>query len=187
MIIENCKSKIETFESLMDERPKDSFKYTLVYCTAKQPEQLKSVNELLRQKAINFHQLTEKETSSRLDTNRILENFKSGKIQVLTAKKVLDEGVNVPQICEAFIIASTTVEREWIQRRGRLLRKCKEIDKEKAIIHDFAVLPQLQILDKDSKKIIDSERKRVWEFAKHSLNFFNEGGANASIQKWINY
>ena len=39
------------------------------------------------------------------------------------------KGVNIPQIQKAFILASTTVERQWIQRRGRLLRKCDEIGK----------------------------------------------------------
>ena len=58
-----------------------------------------------------------------------------------TAKRVLDEGVNIPQIERAFILASTTVERQWVQRRGRVLRKCDAINKTLAHLHDFIVAP----------------------------------------------
>lgn len=45
-------------------------------------------------------------------------------IQVLIAIRCLDEGVNIPSIRKAFILASSTNPKEYIQRRGRVLRKC---------------------------------------------------------------
>ena len=42
----------------------------------------------------------------------------TGVLHALTAKRVLDEGLNVPQIDTAYILASTTVEKQWVQRRG---------------------------------------------------------------------
>ena len=81
---------------------------------------------------------------------------------------------------KAYILASTTVKRQWVQRRGRLLRTCKAIGKKEAIIHDLVALPPGAIagetLDKDAKKIVNSELDRVWEFARLSQNGASKGG-----------
>ena len=91
-------------------------------------------------------------------TQQILRSFQDGQLRVLTAKRVLDEGVNIPQIQKAFILASTTVERQWVQRRGRLLRKCDEIDKNHGEIHDFVAVPSdLTDLDRDARSLVSSE------------------------------
>ncbi|MHA1630445.1 MAG: helicase, partial [Candidatus Heimdallarchaeota archaeon] len=72
----------------------------------------------------------------------------------------------------AFILASTTVERQWVQRRGRLLRTCKEIGKTHSVIHDFVALPPMkeQGLDPDAKNLVKSELTRVMEFAQLARN-----------------
>ena len=77
------------------------------------PAQLDEVNRLLQDRSLLFHQLTAEETADRKKTSRIIKSFQQGEIQVLTAKRVLDEGVNIPQICRAYVLASTTVERQW--------------------------------------------------------------------------
>ncbi len=58
--------------------------------------------------------------------------------QAIIAIKCLDEGVNIPRIKTAFILASTTNPKEYIQRRGRVLRLAK--DKPYAVIYDFVTL-----------------------------------------------
>jgi superfamily II DNA or RNA helicase len=58
--------------------------------------------------------------------------------QAIVAIKCLDEGVNIPSIKTAFILASTTNPKEYIQRRGRVLRLAK--DKPYAVIYDFVTL-----------------------------------------------
>ena len=117
------------------------------------------MNRILRDSNILFHQLTSQETVNRSQTKRIIQSFQDGEIQVLTAKRVLDEGVNIPQICKAFILASTTVERQWIQRRGRLLRTCSAINKTYSIIHDLLALPPKmdERLDPDANALVRSE------------------------------
>jgi superfamily II DNA or RNA helicase len=119
-----------------------------------------------------FHQLTAEETADRAKTRRIIRGFQDGEIQVLTAKRVLDEGVNIPQICKAYILASTTVERQWIQRRGRLLRTCSAINKTHSAIHDFLALPPGldQALDPDAKALARAELRRAQEFARLARN-----------------
>ena len=78
-----------------------------------------------------------------------------------------------------------------MQRRGRLLRKCKEIGKTHAVIHDFVVLPPNVLLgsytsgdlDDDTRKLIRSEYKRVWEFAKLCRNSSNDDGPYKILDK----
>lgn len=105
--------------------------------------------------------------------------FQAGDIQVLTAKRVLDEGVNIPQIRRAFVLASTTVERQWVQRRGRLLRTCSAIGKTSADITDFLALPpgmDSGALDDDARSLVRSELKRVQEFGALARNAGSEQG-----------
>jgi superfamily II DNA or RNA helicase len=105
----------------------------------------------------------------------------------LTAKRVLDEGVNVPEIETAYILASTTVERQWVQRRGRVLRKCRETNKEFATIHDFLVLPPTleDLSDIDARNLIKQELRRVMEFASIARNAGKPGGAADTIDSVV--
>lgn len=71
----------------------------------------------------------------------IKEQFQCGdRLQAIAAIKCLDEGVNIPGIRTAFILASTTNPKEYIQRRGRVLRKAP--NKPYAVIYDFVTLPR---------------------------------------------
>lgn len=186
-ILESAESKISLLNDLIDEEDYLKLNYTLVYATDKNPAQLEAVNLILREKGIKFHQLSAEETSNSKKASQILDQFQSGALQVLTAKRVLDEGVNVPQVMRAYILASTTVKRQWVQRRGRLLRTCKAIGKTHAVIYDFVAMPPESFsgseLDADAKKIINSELDRVWEFARLSRNGSAVGGPFDAVEK----
>tara|TARA_R110000787_G_scaffold180697_5_gene292798 strand:- start:472 stop:2604 length:2133 start_codon:yes stop_codon:yes gene_type:complete len=179
-LLETAEKKAHDLEALLAKTDADEIRYTLIYTTDKDPAQIETVNAMLSRRGIMFHQLTAEETSSPEKTKSILERFQDGVLQVLTAKRVLDEGVNVPQIMQAYILASTTVKRQWVQRRGRLLRTCKAIGKEFAVIHDFVALPPHALdgdkLDPDERRIVDSELERVWEFGRLSRNRAAPGG-----------
>ena len=71
----------------------------------------------------------------------ILHDFANGKLQVLTSMKCLDEGVDVPRSELAIFCASTGNPRQFIQRRGRILRM--HPDKHIAVIHDLVVAPEI--------------------------------------------
>jgi len=91
------------------------------------------------------------------------KNFSEGKhLQALVAIRCLDEGVNIPSIRTAFILASSTNPKEYVQRRGRLLRKSP--GKTHAVIFDFITLPALPAevaeLDSDKKRGLKSLAKR---------------------------
>lgn len=82
---------------------------------------------------------TSEESSA--EREMIKENFADGTmLQALVAIRCLDEGVNIPGIRTAFILASSTNPKEYIQRRGRVLRKA--LNKPFARIYDFITLPR---------------------------------------------
>ena len=187
-LLETAEGKMRQLEVLLGQEDLKSLRHTLIYATDKEPAQLEAVNRLLDDKGLLFHQLTAEETRNRDQTRRIIRSFQDGEIQLLTAKRVLDEGVNIPQICKAYILASTTVERQWVQRRGRLLRTCSTIGKTHSVIHDFLALPQgiEQGLDLDARSLVRSELKRAQEFASLARNAGRPDGPLAAIDKLVN-
>ena len=186
-LLETASGKVSTLGELLDDENVDTLQHTLVYTSDKGPDQLDDVNRLLRDRNILYHQLTAEETASREETKQIIEDFQNGDIQVLTAKRVLDEGVNIPQICKAFILASTTVERQWVQRRGRLLRTCSAIGKTHSVIHDLLALPPSleDGLDPDARGLVRSELHRAQEFARLARNAGRSDGPLAMIDRMV--
>ena len=188
LVLETARGKLGILNKLLNDEGMRCLKYTLIYATDKEPEQLRLVNQSLKDSGVLFHPLTAQETQNRKLVEEILSSFQEGELQVLTAKRVLDEGINIPQIKLAFILASTTVKRQWVQRRGRLLRECKAIGKTHATIHDFVVLPPdtsslgMQELDADARKLVRSELERVWEFARLSRNGPLNGGPYEAVE-----
>ena len=97
-------------------------------------------------------------------------------LQALIAIKCLDEGVNIPKIKVAFILASTTNPKEYIQRRGRVLRLAE--GKEYAEIYDFIALPRPlddvpSLTVEQMKKelsLVKNELCRAEEFARIAMN-----------------
>lgn len=101
----------------------------------------------------------------------ILDDFATGKLEVLTSMKCLDEGVDVPRSELAVFCASTGNPRQFIQRRGRILRN--HPDKHKAVIHDLVVAPVINSSDECfsmEQSLLRSELKRVRDFATMSEN-----------------
>ena len=176
-ILENAENKPAVLETVLMQEDLRTLRYTLIYASDKAPEQLEAVNALLNARSVIFRQLTCEETADRKETAEIIQNFQQGRLGVIAAKRVLDEGVNIPQIEKAFILASTTVKRQWIQRRGRLLRKCPETGKTHSEIHDFIALPpEMDNLDNDARTLIRGELLRIQEFASLAQNAGRDDG-----------
>jgi len=104
----------------------------------------------------------------------LLKQFSSGEIQVLVAIRCLDEGVDIPATRTAYILASSTNPRQFIQRRGRVLRLFP--GKTTASIYDFFVSPPLEYIPEYSKEytvmknLVRRELKRAHEFAELAEN-----------------
>ena len=97
-LLETASGKVSMLKTLLDKEDTKTLKHTLIYTSDKGPQQLINVNRILQSKNILFHQLTAQETSNREQTKQIINSFQDAEIQVLTAKRVLDEGVN--SVCQ---------------------------------------------------------------------------------------
>ena len=96
---------------------------------------------------------------------------------ILLSIKCLDEGVDIPAISHAFILASSQNPRQFIQRRGRVLRK--SAGKDLAVIHDAIVVPVDQETDSEQISLLKAELIRALEFADSALN----KGAGADLRR----
>lgn len=165
-IIINARNKMMEFERILDSV--NDINQCLIYCS---PNQIEEVQDRLNYRGIIQHKFTAEEDAK--ERKEILDSFASGNYQALVAMKCLDEGVDVPSTQMAIILASSTNPREFIQRRGRILRKFPE--KQKAVIHDIIVIPSfIPNFDEDAleieRKILQKELGRVQEFASSSNN-----------------
>lgn len=96
---------------------------------------------------------------------------------VLVSIKCLDEGVDIPAVSHAFILASSQNPRQFIQRRGRVLRKSAE--KNLAVIHDAIVVPIDPQSESEQISLLKAELIRALEFANSALN----KGAGADLRR----
>jgi len=182
-IIESAESKVNVLRAILAKRDRDTIKHTLIYATDKNGEQLKDVNDMLQHDlGLTIHEITSRQTSQGTLAPEILKRFSEGDYNAVTCMRVLDEGVDVPQVTEAFLLASNTVRRQWIQRRGRVLRKCDTIGKKIAHLHDFIVVPP-NPGDKNARPILKGELDRAVEFAELASNGGEQGGAFEQIEQ----
>ena len=165
-VIVNASMKYTALNKILDEL--EDVKHCLIYCS---PQQIDMVQEILNKKGIIQHKFTAEEDVK--ERKILLDSFAKGVYKVLVAMKCLDEGVDLPSTRIAVMMASSTNPREFIQRRGRILRPFS--GKEKAIIYDIIVVPDLSgridpaLFDLEAK-ILQSEIRRYVEFANSAIN-----------------
>ena len=138
--------------------------------------QIDAVTDLLGNKLnMKVSQFTSKENIEKREN--LKREFAAGEtLQALIAIKCLDEGVNIPAIKTAFILASTTNPKEYIQRRGRVLRLYK--GKDYAEIYDFLALPRpldevASLTNEELQRelrLVQNELARAIEFAQIAMN-----------------
>lgn len=153
---------------------------TLVYCTsnksqASPPEsltQLREVQKILSARNIISDAITWKDPTK--DRRKILRDLANDHYDCITAVKCLDEGVDVPSVKTGIFLASSGNPKEFIQRRGRVLRKNTKAGKTYAIIYDILVSPPTSKLEnaitRKDRKLIAKELLRCKEFASLSDN-----------------
>jgi superfamily II DNA or RNA helicase len=189
-ILHKAENKITVFREILEElKEDDKLHYTLIYA----PEgfiqrnnsesidfeddatESEKVIDLYSQtlRTIAPKTTTAQYTSQTSDKDFVLDNFAKGKIDVLLSMKCLDEGVDIPRTETAIFCASTGNPRQFIQRRGRILRKHK--DKTFATIFDLVVVPFPERNSSSydiEKKIFKKELERVANFANLANNHY---------------
>jgi superfamily II DNA or RNA helicase len=136
----------------------------IIYC--EDEEQLDAVLGQLRNDLKGFVVLKYHSKMDKLEREKALNYFDNNP-SIIVSIRCLDEGVDIPSADGAVILASSSNPRQYIQRRGRVLRKAK--DKGHATIIDVLVTPN-STEEGVPFSIIRSELARAWNFAKNALN-----------------
>lgn len=169
-LLNRAENKLAKLAELLTDKT-DSLHHTLFYCA---PGRIVPVLELLIALGLRVAKFTAEESAA--ERQELLKMFASGHLQALVAMKCLDEGVDVPSTRTAYILASSSNPKEFIQRRGRILRQSG--GKEHAEIHDLIAVPPIDYCEysteafRTERKIIERELKRFGEFAGMALNKF---------------
>lgn len=187
-IVAGAKSKLDELRNQMQQYKDDT--HILVYCGATKVQtfeydeseydeegerQIVAVSKILgNELGMKVTHFTSNESA---EEREIIKNkfAMADPYQAIVAIKCLDEGVNIPSIKTAFILASTTNPKEYIQRRGRVLRLAK--NKPYAVIYDFVTL--VKPLDEVNpysadynceRALAKRELARIKEFGEIALN-----------------
>ena len=179
-LVQNAENKDKKLDEILTTEFNNKLNLTLIYCTSHPredappdaPKQLERVKNILFEKGIKSDSVTyEDPTKTRGDILKLLESSIFG---CITAVKCLDEGVDVPAVETGIFMASSGNPKQFVQRRGRILRKNKLTGKESAKIYDILVTPPIPQegvdVDKNEKKLIAKELLRHKDFADISEN-----------------
>lgn len=175
-IVKTASQKIVALEAILDEIGEPL--HGLIYCHSM--DQMGSVNEVLHRRGITYHRFTGEEGTTPSveygglsEREYILRGLDARDYQFLVAIKCLDEGVDVPSARLGIILASSSNPREYVQRRGRLLRRSP--GKNEAVIYDVVVTPNPQLvlepaMRKIEHDILEKELRRMEEFGANAKN-----------------
>jgi len=159
-ILKKCSGKKEVFEKIVKEHPLNK---GLVYCT--DHDQLNEIGKLMNQNNMVHLQYTSH--TSPAARRKALELLRKSEISALLAIDCLDEGVDVPDVDMAIILASSSNKRQFIQRRGRILRKSQ--GKNMATLIDVITVPPAS-KGPESKNLLSGELTRAKEMAELAEN-----------------
>lgn len=199
-IIHKCEDKLRVYRDILKEIGEERLQYTFVYAPQGRYEKIGIDDEvsLTEEDDMSFIQKLLDETknifpnklcntftaqSNKQIRRDLLKSFADGTINVLLAMKCLDEGVDVPRAEIGIFTSSTGNPREFIQRRGRLLRKHK--DKMYSYIYDIVVIPDTINRDSSMSKmesnLVRGELQRVAYFSSLAQNCYSQNGAYETL------
>ena len=201
-VLHKARNKMREFRNIITEIGEDKLKYCFVYSAAGKrttidgkddevldEEILKQMLAITKQvfPSVRCNSYTSNDSKSL--RKQKLDAFAAGQIDVLFAKNCLDEGVDVPRAEYGIFTSSTGNPRQFIQRRGRLIRKHK--DKRFAYIYDIIVTPNFRSPQYDrkwwkmEKHLVEGEMRRVANFACLASNYY--AGAMSALQDVVSF
>lgn len=166
--------KQESFESIYEEIPEEA--RVLIY-----GDDLAHLREFSREltRMGKDHFFYTGEKSADKERPIMLREFQQGIRKTLLAVGCLDEGVDIPACDVAVFVSSSTSERQYIQRRGRVLRTAP--NKRQAWVYDYLVYPILDGAVSDEERnlaisMIVSQYNRINMVADDAINGVRERG-----------
>ena len=180
-VIKNAVKKIDALQKIL-QKNNNKLEYCLIYCApgqSKDDEQIKKVQDVLNKIPIP-NSIIKSGITSDAEKEKILTQIASGVLNVGLAINILDQGIDIPPLKTAILLSSTGNKKQFIQRRGRILRKWNGgiyrdgSKKEHAVIYDIFVVPYMnkKIIEfaELEKTIVEKELRRHQEMAEISLN-----------------
>ena len=163
-LVAKMERKYDELAAILDEHG-NRLENALVYCH--DTEQLKIVEKMLSGRNINFDEITS--SYGMIERRDKIRHLEMKNHQCIVSMKCLDEGVDIPSARLGIILASTGNTRQYIQRRGRLLRRSS--GKGHAEIYDLiaAAMPEADCM-RFAKKLVAKELLRHKEFADGARN-----------------
>lgn len=171
LIIKKAENKIVKLIEMISSSDYD-FTNSVVYCgQGKYGNTDQSLIEVVTRAFGDSKYVVSTYTSQTENRDVVLDEFKNNFFDVLVAIKCFDEGIDVPQLDKIYIMSSDRLKRQTVQRRGRVLRICKETGKQFAYIYDMVVFPPRNYGDLNSAhNLIQNELYRVNEYNKLAEN-----------------
>lgn len=180
-LVGKARNKLPALLDLL--RRQEDVSHTLIYCGDSKDGGARYIDTALEQVGGELGLRASPFTSRENNEERaeLLSQFSSGEIQVLLAIRCLDEGVDVPMTKTAYILASSANPKEFIQRRGRVLRRAK--GKSRAYIYDFIVTPDPEKLSEQGVTNVERSlmRRELGRFNEFASLAENHGEALAKI------
>lgn len=190
-LVASAANKIEALRSIME--PLRHSTHNLIYCgdgrveSSHSDETQRQIEEAVHLLGIELGMATNSYTAETYlgDRDTLRRRFASGDLQNLVAIRCLDEGMDIPETRRAVILASSSNPKQWIQRRGRVLRLSP--GKTMADIHDLLVIPEpSELTDQEfniERRLVKRELERVVEFAGLADNRIEATAQVTSIQE----
>lgn len=201
-ILHKARNKMVVFRNIITDIGEDKLKYCFVYSAAGKKthsdetddEQLdeyilKEMQKVLKSTFLNVTCNSYTGEDSKEMRKQKLAAFANGQLDVLFAKNCLDEGVDVPRAEYGIFTSSTGNPRQFIQRRGRLLRRHE--DKHFAYIYDMVVIPDFYSPHYDKrfwgleKNLVENEMRRVANFGSLASNYYT--GALSTLEEVVTF
>ena len=183
-IIASASNKIVALKELLKSENLINSKRNLFYTASKIEKdddgfELRMVDKivaLLRDMGMQVNKFTADENKDQ--RKYLIDKLSNDFIDGLVAIRCLDEGVDIPSVERAFILSSSSNPKEFIQRRGRILRQSKKTGKKYAYIYDFIVIPNIERDSIDNstlnmeRKYLEKEFIRFQEFVELAENVY---------------
>ncbi len=168
LIIKQASGKMDKLRELTEKGY--NFVNSVVYCGQGKDDEGSNIIDAATKILYDNGLVVSQFTSKTQNRKRVLYEFEQGYYDTLAAIKCFDEGVDVPKLDKIYIMASDSALRQTVQRRGRVLRKCKESGKTIAYIYDMVVLPAIEAGTYGSEGLLKIELSRAKEYNRLALN-----------------
>jgi superfamily II DNA or RNA helicase len=161
-IVKLARTKLELLGELVRQKP---ISKCLIYCA--DLEQVCAVQRVLSSAGISHLPYTSEQSAYAQEA--ALQQLRRDDVQAVVAIECLDEGIDVPEVHQAILLASSTSERQFVQRRGRILRQAA--DKEYAYLIDVFTVPPRRYHE-DPPRLLLNELRRARILARAADNRF---------------